>query len=350
MHAPMRYLLTTDPGLEDLVADELAERVPDATPGPPGAGRLLVEAVTTGSLLQLRTVHDVIEVRAEGRVDDLDDIGEVTAAARIPELAEAPSFRVTASGSRVAEFRSGEIARAAGAVLFRRHRTPVNLERPDLDIRVDVVDRRCVVGLPCNTAPLSKRIRRSRALRSALMPTIAAGMLRMVGAHRGGGALIDPMCGAGTIPIEAVACNAGLDVSAADWDEETTRVARATLVNHALDLPVTRLDARELGTLHPGAFDFIVTDPPYGVRQGTRTPLSRLYAGLLASFREALRPGGRLAIVVVKHRTFAGAAEAGGWSVQQRRAVASGGLDLHVFVLSHEPGEFAASPASTYRT
>ena len=62
----MPFLLTTDQNTEDLVADEIRERVPGAeiTLGPYGGEALVrVAAATIDVLLGLRTIHDVNDLR-----------------------------------------------------------------------------------------------------------------------------------------------------------------------------------------------------------------------------------------------------------------------------------------------
>ena len=145
--------------------------------------------------------------------------------------------------------------------------------------------------------------------------------------------MIDPMCGTGTIPIEARGINPRLEVRASDWDDETVEVARDTIGNHELDIPVERFDARGLGEAHPGCFDYIVTDPPYGVRQARRTSMVHLYDSILPSFERALKPSGSIGLVVLKYRAFLSALERTRLEITHERLVDLGGLHPRIFVL-----------------
>ena len=65
---PMRHLLTTDEGIEDIVIDEILELHPEADAGldPSGfPGLVLVGGATCETLLGLTTIHHVIEIRGE---------------------------------------------------------------------------------------------------------------------------------------------------------------------------------------------------------------------------------------------------------------------------------------------
>ncbi|NIS36894.1 MAG: hypothetical protein GWO04_46220, partial [Actinobacteria bacterium] len=66
---------------------------------------------------------------------------------------------------------------------------------------------------------------------------------------------------------------------------------------------------RALGKARPETFDFIVSDPPYGVRQARRAPLSRFYKPLVVSLERALTDRGKIALIVLKRGTFLAALE-----------------------------------------
>jgi len=160
-------------------------------------------------------------------------------------------------------------------------------------------------------------------------------MLRLVRAHEGPGRLIDPLCGSGTIPVEARRINPELEVMASDWDEKAVDVARGTMRSHGLDVDVRVCDARLLAeTLH-ASFDYIVTDPPYGLRQARKSHLVSLYRSLLMSFEDVLEDSGRIAIVVLRRGPLLDALEGTRFRIAHERAVGSSGLRLKIFVLEH---------------
>lgn len=332
----MRFLLFTDQGIEDLLADELLDRqeTVQVRPLPYGhAGQVMAEQVELKTLMSLGTIHHVVEIRGEAEVASLAEIRLAVADIDIPEMAAARSYRVTSRREGKHDFRRKEIEGAAGAVLQERYGTPVSLEEFELNVRVDLYGEQLVVGLQRTGRDLDKRILRSRSLRTSIKPTLAAAMIRIAGAHRGEGRLIDPLCGGGTIPIEAKRINPRLEVIASDWDEETVATARATIANHALPIEVRPCDARNLARVFPRPFDYIVTDPPYGVRQARRVDMAALYGSLLPALEESLAPGGRLVIVALRRRAFLSALERTALCVTGERLVESGGLHPRIFLL-----------------
>jgi len=338
------FWVTTDPGLEEVVVDEVLEAIPGAVAAAESDGRrgwVRLEAPDLAGLFELATIHHVVEARLEARVTSLDEIRAAVDQAEFPELNEAASFRVTARRDGEHEFDSIAIQRAAGGRLNERYGTPVDLEGFDVEVRVDLWDDRLTAGIRHTRKSLGKRIQRARSLRSALKPTVAAAMIRLAGAYRGEGRLIDPLCGTGTIAIEAKRLNPALSVSGWDWDGETVDVARRTVENHRLDVEISEADARGLGAAHPREFDYILTDPPYGLRQAKRTSLTRLYRDLLTSFSAALREGGTVGWVVLKYRVLLAALEGSELAVVHERIVDLGGIHPRIVLLRRRSDSFA---------
>jgi putative N6-adenine-specific DNA methylase/tRNA (guanine6-N2)-methyltransferase len=105
------------------------------------------------------------------------------------------------------------------------------------------------------------------------------------------------------------------------------------VANHDLVIEVRLCDARSLTLVYPEPFDYIVTDPPYGVRQARRVDMTELYGSLLAEFERALSDAGAIALVVLKLRAFMTALQDTGLRVAQERLIESGGLHPRIFVL-----------------
>lgn len=350
---PERWLLVVDRGLEDVALDEARERFPGARPAAdardlPGLVRVELplpadaadaadapDGGPAAGLLALRTALHVARLVAETDVASLDDLREAAARIEVPELACAASFRVTAHVPAAdARFTRAQAAGAAGAALQRRHGTPVDLEGFAVNVRLDVAGPRLLLSVQANGEPLSRRVRRGRSLRASLKATTAAALVRLAGAHRGAGALVDPLCGAGTIVVEAAGANGALALFASDRDAPTLDVARATFANHSLDVATRVADARQLRAAWDGCFDFVVTNPPYGARLGRRTSLATLYRDLLRSFAEALGEAGRVVLLTPRLRALERALVEAPFEVVDERRVAAGDYRPRIVVLA----------------
>ncbi len=81
-------------------------------------------------------------------------------------------------------------------------RPDVDPASPEVRIVVRIVDDACAVSLDTSGESLHRRGYRSHPTEASLKETLAAGLLLVAG-WQGSEPLIDPACGAGTIPIEA---------------------------------------------------------------------------------------------------------------------------------------------------
>jgi putative N6-adenine-specific DNA methylase len=238
---------------------------------------------------------------------------------------------------------------------------------------------------------LHRRGWRTEAGAAPLRETLAAGVLALVG-YDPARPLLDPMCGAGTIALEAAALArgqaAGADrrfaferwpsfdaerwarlraasvattVGASDiarifaWDLDAKAIervranaARAGLAD-ALVLAVARLGGTpevdppevlaELRAATAGAPGLIVVNPPYGKRLGSPGQAARLVRALGRTLRTAF-PGWRAAVLLADARW----ASALGLTAVTSHPLRNGGLRVHL-VVGQVPGQAAPGKA-----
>jgi len=196
-------------------------------------------------------------------------------------------------------------------------RPSVDTRAPDIPIQGHLTEREFMLYLDTTGEPLFKRGRRLATGEAPLRENLAAGILRLAG-WTPGIPLLDPMCGSGTILIEA-ACMA-LDIApglgrrfafekfknfdAPRWRElvqqrssrrkprtpqpiygsdisgDLLRAARANLAGAGLENVVSLSRADVLEITAPAKEGVIVTNPPYGVRLGEEQALAEFYPKL----------------------------------------------------------------------
>ncbi len=90
---------------------------------------------------------------------------------------------------------------------FRRKtgkRPSVDRQRPQVEITYHITPNRCILYMNSSGAPLSKRhYRRGLIHKASLNESLAAGIIRLTGWDMKS-PFYDPMCGSGTLPIEAL--------------------------------------------------------------------------------------------------------------------------------------------------
>ena len=81
-------------------------------------------------------------------------------------------------------------------------RPNVRISKPDVLLNIHIAESSCTLSLDSSGESLHRRGDRQEAVEAPLNEVLAAGMILLTGWH-GECDLIDPMCGSGTIPIEA---------------------------------------------------------------------------------------------------------------------------------------------------
>lgn len=82
------------------------------------------------------------------------------------------------------------------------NRPSVRINKPDLAINIHIAENQCTLSLDSSGESLHRRGYRQEQVEAPLNEVLAAGMILMTG-WRGECDFIDPMCGSGTLPIEA---------------------------------------------------------------------------------------------------------------------------------------------------
>lgn len=366
--AATEVFFTTNPGLEDVVADEFHRRALAAglegcvlELAPYGlAGQVLARCPYPFATLepvarQMRSVHHLLQPLRTFVLDPerpLETLRCELLQLEIPGMCDTASFRV--STHRVGEhpFTSIDVQKAAGAALVERWGRPVDLEDFALNIRVDVFDQRCVVGVQLTRTALSTRYWREYRPRATLKTAVAYAMLQFAGLGDAEekGTVLDPFCGSGTILIEAAQTCPELELVGSDLHEEAVEGARRNLEALGLGgrVRVEQGDARLLTRLFPlETFRAVVTNPPYGVQWGQRLNFARFYRQFLEQAYGVLQPGGFLVLLVWKRGVFTRVLrQYGRFELRHVRVVETGGLYPRVFVLRKPAPQPDASPPS----
>lgn len=197
----------------------------------------------------------------------------------------------------------------------------------EIAVKVRIEDDLCTVSLDTTGEALHKRGTKQFVGKAPLRETMAAGFLWRMG-FDGTQAVVDPMCGSGTIPLEAAGIAAGLVPGRArtfafermaggvrpdvpetahvgggvrffgyDRDQGAVRGAQANAERAGL-AGSCAFACQPLGALVPseGAPGIVLTNPPYGARIGNRKTLFGLYGSLGAVLTERFA-GWRVGIV-----------------------------------------------------
>jgi len=246
----------------------------------------------------------------------------------------------------------------------------VNLDEPDVEISVFVRFNEVLIGVNTTGESLHKRRYRIYNHPAALKATLASAMLRL-GEYRGQ-ALLDPLCGGATIPIEAAhmarkypvvlfrkdyyftklplhdpkiesAVRARLlesinkdkyEITCVEISPKHVKGALINLKNALVEdtIKVLNRDSTRTETYRDIKTELIVTNPPYGMRTHNLKKISLFYETLLRVLREVYS-GVKAVLITASIRQLEAATTKIGITTLHSRKVMHGGLPAKIYVL-----------------
>ncbi len=338
MTTDLRLFVTTPKGMEPLLAEEL--RALGATALKPARAGISLDAslslayrVCLWSRLANRVLLTLARFPAPdpdalyARVRDLEWEDHLAADGTL-----AVDCHVTDSAITHSQYAAQKTKDAIVDRLRERfgQRPSVDRQQPDVRVNLYIQSNRATLSLDLSGDSLHRRGYRTQDTGAPLKENLAAAILLAAdwpAIAAAGGALLDPMCGSGTLPIEAA-------LMAADWapglnrdyfgfsgwlghvpahwralreEAEARRIAGLAQLPPILGsdsdsraVDIARANARraglaehlrfmacDLGDIHPpAAHGLLVANPPYGERLGEAARLTPLYARLGQVLRE----------------------------------------------------------------
>jgi tRNA (guanine6-N2)-methyltransferase len=371
-----QFMATTVEGLEDLAAREVEglggriDEVKHARVFFEGGADLIYRVN-----IRARCVHKLMLILGHGKARGLDEIYRLAKSVDYSEamkLDQSFAVRTTRVGEH--EYTSIDVSAVVGQAVIdsfveaKGARPRVDLKSPDVEIGVYVKDDDVVIGVNTTGESLHKRNYRVYDHPAALKTTLAAGMLMLSG-WRGEG-LLDPMCGGGTITIEAALMARRFPpgffrkslafTRLVLYDPKTHReeLERALEEANREDYEIYGFDvspkhvagaksnASSAGVHDTISFDVrdatkretykglnvkhVVVNPPYGIRQSRPKAIKDLYAKFLRVLSDELS-GATLTIITGFWMAFEGVLEGVGHDVLDVRNVKHGDLPARVY-------------------
>ncbi|MFO0926353.1 MAG: THUMP domain-containing protein [Gemmataceae bacterium] len=326
------YFATCGRGIEPILADELRRLgAADVAPGRGGVRFAGDRALLYRANLWLRTAVRVLWPILEADVtspDELyDAIGTIDWAQWMtPEHTLAVDCNVRDSAITHSQYAARRVKDAICDQFIARcgRRPSVDVEAPMLGFNLHVYRNHAVLSLDSSGDSLHKRGYRPIQTKAPLNEALAAALILRTG-WPGTTPLVDPMCGSGTLPIEAAwlalhrppgltrkrfGFMGWMDYDVAEWAELRDEARRGMLralpavvtgsdvrgdaVSFSIDnakaagighlLRFTKANVRDL-TLSENEPGVVICNPPYGERIGEEKDLFPLYRMLGEVFR-----------------------------------------------------------------
>jgi len=393
-----RYIATCPKGVEALLAKELrdlgARDVTERSAAVTFAGPL---SIAYRACLWSRLASRVLLQLAEFPSATAEALYDGTIAVPWEEhISPDGTIAVDAVGSTKGLTHSGFAARKVKDAVVDRlrerfdRRPSVDLTAPDVRLNLRLHKERATLSLDLAGSPLHERGYRTpgEQVAAPLKESLAAAVLVRAGwpeVAASGGALMDPMCGSGTLLIEGALmagdrapgllrttwgferwlahdagawgdllaeaddrAEAGLErlplIAGSDNDPSAIELARACAKRAGLAgrISLEVADVASLARPADASTGLVVTNPPYGVRLGERATLGALYA-TLGSRLAASFTGWRAAVLTPD----AELARATGLRSSARHRLYNGAIETGLFVFEITPGAVRAEVRRT---
>ncbi|KAM8945498.1 U6 snRNA (guanine-N(2))-methyltransferase THUMPD2 [Pelodytes ibericus] len=207
------------------------------------------------------------------------------------------TFRVSCrcSGANAKVFTAEEVGRIIGMSLVKLFGWKPDLRKPMLEVFVHLNDLYSVVGFPVMRQPLASR---KYILSTGLRPTTAWAMATLAELSAGA-VVLDPMCGVGTILLEAAkewpdVQFIGIDISTSQLKGAVANVEAAGVTSRieflhgsVLALPIMT-----------ECIDVVICDVPFGKKFTSSKTMKELLPEILREMERVVRVGGFIVLLL----------------------------------------------------
>ncbi len=329
MNSTVKYLVTTTRGIEKITvmeAKRLGYNVVRSL-----SGRIIIEGrkdLFYELNLKLKTAERVNILLIDAQIESLEDIKKVVREADWNFIGRHTTFAVRVERVGKHDFTSVDVAAAIGEAIqdsceqSHGYRPPVNLNFPQIIINSWMIDNHLQVAIETTGVALHFRGYKVFFHPAGIKPNIAAALLEVANYKQG--TIVDPFSGSGTILIEAahrirnihngVFRNDFHFKHLPNFDPDKYRKILRDLtreINNKNEqlIGIERIsEFIEGGKLNmkksftantiqyiesdfrdaewPEHVDFVITNPPYGIRMGRNVNLRAIYGALAKKVRE----------------------------------------------------------------
>lgn len=369
-----------DRGLEDLVIRDLAEQHNINAQSRGMLGKVFYTASLEKIIelnLSAKSINRVIILLEEANINSLEDIPKIVGSVDFVEFIEPQNtFAIRANRVGKHNFSSLEIARMAGKAVIDNYyeatgkKLKVNLDNPDIEIVVEVINDKVLVGI--DTTGLSLHIRRYRVFNHPMpiKTTIGYLLVRLTDWDRKN-TLVDPTCGGATIPIEAALllknipicyfrrlgefamyrlpfidnsliekkCNrlvaeikweARAPIFGIELNREFVKGAVENVANARVDdtVKIIEGDALRMREILGGEVQYIVSNPPYSLPDFSK--IRGFYSGFIKSIDKALSYDGVATIITSEYRLVERYVNETNLRIIHRRKIPYGSLQVEI--------------------
>jgi 23S rRNA G2445 N2-methylase RlmL len=196
-------------------------------------------------------------------------------------------------------------------------------ENASVEVWLTIWGKTAICGVRLSDRKLRHRDYKAIHRPASLRPTVAAAMVRLADL-RPGLAVLDPMCGVGTILAETLERGKAANIKplllvGGDLELEAIRAAAPNLRSLGRVF-LQQWDARAL-PLPDASIDRVISNPPFGKQLGTPETIGPLYRQSLRELDRVLKPRGKAVFLVSEFAALKAACGVVDWKLQSTTKV-----------------------------
>lgn len=264
-------------------------------------GEIPVLRTADDVFLEIDTWHGIKHTRAmlpqfTQRSADLDLLSNAYLLEAVRPIGENPTFAVTASFVGKRNYNYHEIKEHIAAGIIQSYPMWQYVEDDSdatLNLRLFIEQDNALIGLRLARDPLHRRPYKQETLAGSTKPPVAAAMLRLANL-KSNHHVLDPFCGSGTIPIEAV--KMGYIGAGSDSNPEAVVVSKRNANDAEENISFTVEDARQLSH-EDDSFDGLVSNLPWGRQITVDDDLRAVYHLSYKEMRRVVKKGGKIVLL-----------------------------------------------------
>uniref|UniRef100_A0A8C5MTG2 THUMP domain containing 2 n=1 Tax=Leptobrachium leishanense TaxID=445787 RepID=A0A8C5MTG2_9ANUR len=207
------------------------------------------------------------------------------------------TFRVSCrcTGANARLFTGEEVGRFIGISLMKLFGWKTDLRSPVLEVFVHLNDLYTVVGFPIFRQPLASR----EYIRSTGLRTTTAWAMATLAEIRDGSVVLDPMCGVGTILLEAAKEWPNTHYVGMDIDTTQLKNAVDNVKSAGVGLSIEFLKGSVLGLpILSESIDVVISDLPFGKKFTSPRNMKELLPEILREMERVVRVGGIIVLLL----------------------------------------------------
>ena len=205
------------------------------------------------------------------------------------------TFRVATNKLGRHNFRRVDVQQAVETAFIDKYGWRINRQNPTLEFRMDMEEDEALLGLRLTDGTMRKRTYKIAHLPASLKPTVAYCMV-LLSEPTPGDVFVDPMCGAGTIPIERAMAGPYSRIIGGDVEKEILSAAQSNVDASRKSVELELWDVSSM-PMQDQSVDRLVCNLPFGKRIGSPSENQRLYSSFFREMVRVLRPGGKAVLL-----------------------------------------------------